>query len=68
MDQLLHSITQVLVFSILGIILALLGYKVIDWITPGNMSKQIAEGNTAMAILAGFMILGICLIIATALS
>ncbi len=68
MDQLLHSITQVLVFSVLGILLALLGYKVIDWITPGNMSKQIAEGNTAMAILAGFMILGICLIIATALS
>jgi uncharacterized membrane protein YjfL (UPF0719 family) len=68
MDQLLHSITQVLVFSVLGIILALLGYKVIDWITPGNMSKQIAEGNTAMAILAGFMILGICLIIATAIS
>jgi len=68
MDQLLHSITQVVIFSLLGIVLALLGYKVIDWITPGNMSKQIADGNTAMAILAGFMILGICLIIATALS
>ena len=68
MDQLLHSITQVVIFSVLGILLALLGYKVIDWITPGNMSKQISEGNVAMAILGGFMILGICLIIATAIS
>ncbi len=54
-------------FGLLGIALAILGFKIFDWMTPGNMQKEIFENrNMAAAVLAGAFIIGVCLIIAAA--
>lgn len=63
------DVLESLLYSLIGLALAILAYKIIDWITPGNLSKQIAiEGNVALAVLAGALIIGVCIIIAAALN
>lgn len=56
------------VFGLLGIALAVLGFKVFDWITPQiHIQKELAEKhNVAVAIVVGAILLGICYIVATA--
>ena len=33
----------------------LIGYKLLDWITPFDTSKQLSEGNVAVGIVVGSM-------------
>ncbi len=64
-----RGILGTIVFSLIGIGMCVLGYKIADWLIPGHMSKQIAEEkNVAAAIVAAAMILGICIIIAAAIT
>lgn len=57
-----------LVFGLLGILLAVLGFKIFDWLTPGKMQEEIFQkGNVAAAILGGAFLIGICMIIAKAI-
>ncbi len=68
MNPLLDGIILTIIYGALGIVLATLGYKVVDLITPGCLGRDIVEGkNVALAILAASMILGICVIIAAVL-
>lgn len=54
-------------FGVLGIVLAVLGFKLFDWLTPGDLQKEVFENkNMAAAILGAAVILGICLILAAA--
>ncbi len=57
-----------LVFGLLGIVLAVLGFKVFDWITPRiHIQQELAEKhNIAVAIVVASIVLGICHIVATA--
>jgi uncharacterized membrane protein YjfL (UPF0719 family) len=66
--DLLNGLGAGLVYALLGLALAVLAYKIIDWLTPGKMSEQIAQGNVALAIVAGAMILGVCFIIGSVLA
>jgi uncharacterized membrane protein YjfL (UPF0719 family) len=53
------------VFGVIGIGLAVLGFKVFDRLTPGNLEEEIVQkNNLAAAIMAGSFILGVCHIIA----
>ena len=64
---LVSGVIATILYSFIGIIMASIGFKVVDWLTPGNLAEQVAvKGNRALAILAGSMILGICIIIASA--
>lgn len=56
-----------LLYGPLGIVLALLGFKVFDWITPKmDIEKELTEkGNLAVAIVCAALILGVCYIIAS---
>jgi uncharacterized membrane protein YjfL (UPF0719 family) len=57
-----------LLFAAVGVAAAVLGYKVFDKCTPGDLNKEIVENkNVAAAIVAGAVILGVCLIIAAAM-
>lgn len=61
------GIVATVLYSLIGIVMATIGFKVVDWLTPGDLAEQVAtKGNRALAILAGSMILGICIIIASA--
>ena len=53
------------VFGLIGIFLAVIGFKIFDRFTPGNLEEEIVKkNNMAAAIMAAAFILGICIIIA----
>ena len=60
-------VAQALLYSLLGILVYVLGFVIIDKLTPGNLWKEIFEGkNTALAILVGCLAIGLSIIIAAA--
>ena len=68
-ESLLVGILDTVVYSLVGIVMTAIGFKVVDWLTPGNLAEEIAhKENRALAILAGAIMLGICIIIAGVIS
>ncbi|HBY62975.1 MAG TPA: DUF350 domain-containing protein [Solibacterales bacterium] len=60
-------VINALVFAILGIVIFVLAFVVLDKITPYALWKEIVEEqNVALAVLVGAMALGISIIIAAA--
>jgi putative membrane protein len=61
-----ESFVGCLIFGLLGILLAVIGFKVFDWLTPRiNIQHELGEKhNIAVAILMGAVVLGICHVIA----
>ncbi len=45
--------------AVLTIVFMLLGYKILNWITPFDTSKQLGEGNIAIGIVIGSMFVGL---------
>jgi putative membrane protein len=66
-DKLLRGFCGTLVFGVTGIIMAVLGFKVFDWITPRiDVQRELAEkNNLAVAIVCAAIILGVSFIAAT---
>ena len=63
------AVVGTLVFGLLGIFLAIIGFKIFDWVTPGNLEKEILEKqNMAAAIIAAAVVIGICIIVSRAIS
>ena len=63
-----EAIGYMVLFSLIGILLAVAGYKLFDKFTPGDLHREIIENrNVAAAILGGAIILGVCVIIAAAM-
>jgi uncharacterized membrane protein YjfL (UPF0719 family) len=55
------------IFAALGIVIFVVAFAVIDWITPYALWKEIVEEkNLALAVLVGAMSIGMCIIIAAA--
>jgi putative membrane protein len=62
------GITSSLVYGLIGMAMAVLAAKVVDWITPGNLFTQLTdEKNVPLAIFTGLLVLGICIIIAASI-
>ena len=67
-QTLLQAVGNMLLFAGIGIFAAIAGYKIFDKCTPGHLNKEILEHrNVAAAIVAGSVILGVCIIIAAAM-
>ena len=67
-DSVGQAIGYMALFGAVGILLAIVGYKLFDKCTPGDIHKEIVENkNVAAAIIGGAVILGVCLIIAAAM-
>ena len=62
------GIISTILYSSIGIIMAFISFKIIDLLTPGNLSEDIANNNIALAILAGCSMLGVSIIIAAAIA
>ena len=63
-----QALAYMLLFAGVGIVAAIAGYKIFDKCTPGHLNKEILEHrNVAAAIIAGAVILGVCIIIAAAM-
>ena len=65
-EQLLNNLIACLVFGVVGIGLAALGFKVFDWMTPRvRIQQELADKqNLAVAIVMAAVILGTCYIVA----
>lgn len=66
--QTVNGIVLSIVFAVLGFVLLFVGYKVFDWLTPKDLSKCIfEEGNLAVDVMTGAFVLGLAVIIASAI-
>ena len=64
-QSLTEGILSTLIYGVIGIVLAVIGFKVFDLAIKANIEKEIFENkNMAAAILAGSVVLGIALIVA----
>lgn len=64
-----EAVLATVVYSALGIAMAIIGFKLFDLFTPGKLEAEICEKqNVAAGILGAAVILGISLIIAAAVS
>jgi uncharacterized membrane protein YjfL (UPF0719 family) len=67
-SSLLWGLILFLIFGAAGIALAIIGYRLFDKFTPGDLHEQIFEHkNVAAAVLAASVILGLSLILAAAM-
>jgi hypothetical protein len=63
-----QALAYMLIFAAAGIAAAIIGYKLFDLCTPGDLNKEIIQNkNVAAAIVAAAVILGVCIIIAVAM-
>jgi uncharacterized membrane protein YjfL (UPF0719 family) len=63
-----RGLVGTIVYSLVGILMAVLAFKIIDLVLPGKMTHQITEDrNVAVALVASSLILGVCIIIAAAI-
>jgi putative membrane protein len=63
-----QAIGYMLLFAAIGIAAAVIGFKIFDKCTPGDLSKEILENkNIAAAIVGAAVILGVCVIIAASM-
>ena len=62
------ALLATLAFGLVGIFLAIVGFKLFDAFTKFDLEKEICDNrNMAVAVLCGAMLLGICLIVAAAI-
>ena len=60
-------VLNALVFAVLGIVIFVLAFVIVDKLTPYALWKEIVEEkNLALAVLVGAMSIGMCVIIAAA--
>jgi len=63
-----QAIANMIIFATIGLAVAVVGFKVFDKCTPGNLTKEIIENkNIAAAIVGGAVIIGVCIIIAASM-
>ena len=64
-----QGILDTVVYSALGIVVLMAGYKIFDWVTPFSLNKEIAEDNNVAAgvAVAGIMV-ALGLIVAAAIA
>ncbi|MGV3767369.1 MAG: DUF350 domain-containing protein [Chitinophagaceae bacterium] len=57
------------IYSVLGIVILVLAFVIVEWLTPKhNLWKEVVEKqNLALALVAGFFMLSIAIIIASAI-
>ena len=55
----ISNFTYAILGALLTILFMVLGYKILDWITPFDTSKQLGEGNVAVGIVVGAMFVGL---------
>ncbi|HEU4558291.1 MAG TPA: DUF350 domain-containing protein [Longimicrobium sp.] len=68
MDELMQHLVAALVYALLGIVIFVLSFVILDRLTPGSLWKEIIdEHNTALAVMMGAISIGISIIIAAAI-
>jgi uncharacterized membrane protein YjfL (UPF0719 family) len=57
-----------ILYAVIGVVIFCVTFVVVDKLTPFHLWKELVEKqNTAIAIVVGFVALGICIIVAAAI-
>ena len=68
MDDLMQHLLAALVYALLGIVVFVVSFVILDRLTPGSLWREIIdEHNTALAVMMGAISIGISIIIAAAI-
>jgi putative membrane protein len=68
-DYLLTDLISTFAFGIVAILLIVLGYVIFDRLTPRlDFDELLNKGNTALAIVVGSFILGLCYVVGRVVS
>jgi uncharacterized membrane protein YjfL (UPF0719 family) len=63
-----ESLLNVAIYALAGVLVAVAGYKIFDWCTPGDLSKEIIENrNVAAGIVGAAIIVGVCILVAASI-
>ncbi len=63
-----QSLVGSIVYSAIGIVFFVVAYKLMEWLLPFNVDKELAEDqNTAVGIVVGSVMIGLAVIIAAAI-
>ena len=63
-----EAVWQTAAFSMLGVVLAIVGYKIFDLVTPGKLHHEILQNkNVAAAIVGAAIVIGVCILVAAAM-
>lgn len=63
-----QSLVGSVVYSAIGIVFFVVAYKLMEWLLPFNVDKELAEDqNTAVGIVVGSVMIGLAVIIAAAI-
>jgi uncharacterized membrane protein YjfL (UPF0719 family) len=69
MEELLPVLVTTLIFVLIGLIVFAIAFAIVVLVSPFSVKKEIEEDqNTALAIIIGALILGISIIIASAIN
>lgn len=67
-DHLVNLVIQCVIFSGIGIVMFFIAFFLIERLTPFSIHKEIEEDqNTALGLVIGAMVLGIAIIVASAI-
>lgn len=59
---------SMVVYALVGIVLAIAGYKLFDFCTPGDLHEEIVKNrNVAAALIGAAIIVGVCVIVAASI-
>ncbi|MBX9679389.1 MAG: DUF350 domain-containing protein [Gemmataceae bacterium] len=57
------ALLSTIAFGGVGIVMSILGFKLFDWLTPGNLQEEIFQKqNIAAAVLGAAVVIGICIV------
>lgn len=63
-----QSLGLMAIYALAGVLVAVLGYKLFDLCTPGDLHKEIIENrNVAAAIIGAAIIVGVCILVAASI-
>ena len=67
-NELPLGLAAALIYSFLGIIVLMIGFKIFDWITPFSLNREIEEKkNTAAGLIVAGIMIALGLIVAAAI-
>ena len=66
--SLAEALLYTAIFSLAGTFLAIIGYKLFDYCTPGKLHEEIVQHrNLAAAVIGAAVIIGVCIVVAAAI-
>lgn len=63
----MQGILNSVIYFLIGLAACAIGYKVFDWMTPFNLSKEIDDHNIAAGIVIGGMFIAIAIVVSAAI-